>query len=76
MINLFLNTFKTMYFKYLVRSSAQCFIDLVIIVERIEQAIELGKIADPTKKKNFIGKIKETEVQNTKDDTKGMPKSK
>jgi len=76
MINLFLNTFKTLYFKYLVRSSAQCFIELVIIVERIEQAIGLGKIVDPTVKKNFTGKIKETKVHNTKDDTKGMPKSK
>jgi hypothetical protein len=36
MINLFFNTFKAPYFKYLVRSSAQHFTDLVVIAERIE----------------------------------------
>ena len=53
MINLFSNTFKTPYFEYLIRSSAQHFTDLVVIAERIEQAIELGKIANPTKKHSF-----------------------
>jgi hypothetical protein len=48
MINLFVNTFKALYFDYLVGSSTQHFIDLVVIAERIEQAIGLGKIADPT----------------------------
>jgi hypothetical protein len=40
-------------FEYLVRSSAQHFTDLVVIAERIEQAIGLGKIVDPTKKNGF-----------------------
>ena len=53
MINLFSNTFKAPYFEYLVRSSAQHFTDLVVIAERIEQAIGLGKIANPTKKNGF-----------------------
>jgi hypothetical protein len=48
MINLFVNTFKTPYFEYLVRSYAQYFSDLVAIAERIEQAIHLGNIADST----------------------------
>jgi hypothetical protein len=49
----------------LVRSFAQHFTDLVIIAERIEQAIGLGKIVDPTKEKGFKGKKKETEIHNT-----------
>jgi hypothetical protein len=46
MISLFSNTFKASYFEYLVKSSAQHFIDLIVIIERIEQAIWIGKIAD------------------------------
>ena len=53
MISLFSNTFKASYFEYLVRSSAKHFTDLVVIVERIEQAIGLGKIADPIEKEQF-----------------------
>jgi hypothetical protein len=61
MISLFSNTFKTPYFEFLVRSSAQHFTDLVIIAERIEQAIRLGKIADPTEKNGFTEKGKDNE---------------
>jgi len=39
MISLFSNTFKALYFEYLVRSSAQYFADLVDIAERVEQVI-------------------------------------
>jgi hypothetical protein len=53
MISLFSNSFKAPYFEYLVRSSAQHFTDLVVIAERIEQAIGLGKIANPTEKNGF-----------------------
>jgi len=53
MISLFSNTFKALYFEYLVGSSAKHFTDLVVIVERIEQAIGLGKIADPIEKERF-----------------------
>jgi hypothetical protein len=53
MISLFSNTFKASYVEYLVRSSAQHFTDLVVIAERIEQVIGLGKIADPTEKNRF-----------------------
>ena len=61
MINLFSNTLKAPYFEYLVRSSAQHFTDLVVIAERIEQAIGLGKIADLTEKERFHLKRKDTE---------------
>jgi hypothetical protein len=37
----------------LVRSSAQHFTDLVVIAERIEQAIGIGKIADPIENNGF-----------------------
>jgi len=53
MINLFVNTFKAPYFEYLVGSSAQHFTDLVVIAERIEQAIGIGKIADPIENNDF-----------------------
>jgi hypothetical protein len=61
MISLFSNTFKSSYFEYLVRSSAQHFTDLVVIAERIEQAIRLGKIANPTEKNSFTEKGKDIE---------------
>jgi len=61
MISFFSNTFKTSYFEYLVRSFAQHFTDLIVIAERIEQAIELGKIVDPNKKNDFTEKGKDTE---------------
>jgi hypothetical protein len=53
MISLFSNSFKASYFEYLVRSSAQHFTDLVVIAERIEQAIGLGKIVNLTEKNGF-----------------------
>jgi hypothetical protein len=53
MISLFSNTFKAPFFEYLVRSSAQYFTDLVVIAKRIEQAIGLGKITNPTEKNGF-----------------------
>jgi hypothetical protein len=53
MINLFVNTFKAPYFEYLVGSSTQHFTDLVVIAERIEQAIGIGKIADPIENNGF-----------------------
>jgi hypothetical protein len=53
MISLFSNTFKAPYFEYLVRNSAQHFTDLFVITERIEQAIRIGKIADPIENNSF-----------------------
>jgi hypothetical protein len=61
MISLFSNTFEAPYFEYLVRSSTQHFTDLIVIAEKIEQAIGLGKIADPTEKNDFTEKGKDTE---------------
>jgi hypothetical protein len=61
MISLFSNTFKAPYFEYLVRSFAQHFTNLVVIAKRIEQAIGLGKIANPIEKNGFMGKGKDTE---------------
>jgi hypothetical protein len=45
----------------LVRSFTQHFTDLIVIAERIEQVIGLGKIVDPTEKNDFIEKGKDTE---------------
>jgi len=59
----------------LVRSSAQHFTNQVVIAERIEQAIWLGKIGDSSKEKGFIRKRKEIEVQNIQDGYKGKKKN-
>ena len=74
-MSLFSNTFKASYFKYLVRSSAQHFTDMVVITERIEQTIWLGKIADSNEEKGFTGKRKETKVHKIKGGYKGKRKS-
>jgi hypothetical protein len=58
MTGLFSNTFKALYFEYLVGSAAHNFSDLVVIAERIEQAVRTGRIMDPTKKRGFFGKKK------------------
>jgi hypothetical protein len=75
MINLFVNTFKALYFEYLIGSFTQYFSDLAAIAERIEQAIRLGRIADSTEETHFTRKKKEIEVYNIKGDYKGKRKS-
>jgi hypothetical protein len=59
MANLFSNTFKALYFKHLVGTTTQHFINIMIVVERIKQAITVGKIIDLSKKKCFAGMEKE-----------------
>jgi hypothetical protein len=59
MANLFSNTFKALYFKHLVGTTTQHFINIVIVVERIKQAMTVGKIINPSKKKCFTGMEKE-----------------
>ena len=72
---MFANTFKAPYFEYLVESFAQYFSNLVIIAEKIEQAIRLGKIVDLTEEKYFTRKRKETKVHNIKIGYKGKRKN-
>ncbi|KAJ7010290.1 hypothetical protein NC653_000894 [Populus alba x Populus x berolinensis] len=64
MVTLFANTFRAPYYEHLMGSSAQHFYDVVRIVERIEQGIRSGRIAEPIEKRGFIGKKKENEVNN------------
>ena len=52
----FINTFKNLYFEYLVGSSAQYFSNLVAIAERIKQAICLGRIVDSIEEKISLEK--------------------
>lgn len=66
MVNLFLYTFKALYFEHLVRSITQHFSDLVIVGKRIKQTIRVGKIVDPSKTSGFTGKKKEAKVYNVK----------
>jgi hypothetical protein len=75
MINFFSNTFKAPYFEYLVRSSAHYFSNLVVIVERFEQVIRLGKIVYSTEEKSFTRKRKEIEFHNIEGGYKGERKN-
>ena len=71
MVTLFSNTFKSPYFEHLVGSSTQHFYDAVTIVERIEQAIRTWRMSEPTKKKGFTGKKKDSDVNNVEKVYKG-----
>ncbi|XP_061947974.1 uncharacterized protein LOC133671268 [Populus nigra] len=71
MTGLFSNTFKALYFKYLVGSAAQNFSDLVVIAERIEQVVRTGRIMDPIEKRGFVGKRKEVEIHNVERESRG-----
>jgi hypothetical protein len=64
MVTLFANTFKALYYEHLMGSSAQHFYDVVRIVERIEQGIKAGCIAEPLQTKGFIGRKMESHVNN------------
>jgi len=75
MVTLFSNTFKSPYFEHLVGSSAQYFYDVVTIAERIEQAIRMGRMLEPTEKKGLTGKKKDSEVNNVEGVYKGKKKN-
>jgi hypothetical protein len=45
-------------------SSAQYFYDVVVITERIEQKIKVGRILEPTEKKGFNRRKKDVEMSN------------
>ncbi|XP_061965260.1 uncharacterized protein LOC133689413 [Populus nigra] len=75
MVTLFSNTFKSPYFEHLVGSSAQHFYDAVTIAERIEQAIRMGRMLEPTEKKGFTGKKKDSEMNNVEGVYKGKKKN-
>ncbi|XP_073267150.1 uncharacterized protein [Populus alba] len=48
------------------------FYDVVTIVERIEQAIRMGRMSKPTEKKGFTGKKKDPDVNNVEGGYKEM----
>jgi len=47
MASFFTNTFKMPYFEFLIGSATQHFTNLMIVAERNEQAIKIGKIKGP-----------------------------
>lgn len=58
------------------QEAQQYFTDLIVIAERIEQAVRGSKILDPSKKKGFDRRKKEIEVYNIKDENyKGKKKN-
>jgi phosphopentomutase len=58
----FVNTFKTPFFNHLANAPTQHFTYIVIMVEQIEHAIKVGKIADPVGKKGFTRKKNDADV--------------
>jgi hypothetical protein len=55
MVNLFSNIVKDPYFDHLISVQAQLFTDIVVVVERIKQAIRVGRF--------FIKKKRQTGVK-------------
>jgi hypothetical protein len=51
MVTLFANTLKDPHYEHVMGSSAQQFIDVVAVAERIEQGVKSGRIFAPTEKK-------------------------
>jgi len=64
MVTLFVNIFKSPCYEHLMGSSAQYFYDVVVITERIEQKIKVGRILEPTEKKGFNRRKKDVEMSN------------
>jgi hypothetical protein len=54
MVNLFSNTVKDPYFDHLISVQAQFFTDIVVMVERIEQAIRVGRFFVKKKEDNKV----------------------
>jgi len=71
MMNLFINTFKSLYYEYLMGNSIQYFYDVVVIAERKKQGIRADRILKPTEKKEFIRGKKNAEVSNIERGYKG-----
>lgn len=57
MIMLFLNIFKAPYCEYLVSSLEQCCMDIVVVGERIEQAVKARRILNTIKANQKKGQI-------------------
>jgi hypothetical protein len=64
MVTLFANTFKALYYKHLMGSSAQHFNDAIVIAKRIKQEIRAGRISKPIEKKGFTRRKNDAEVSN------------
>ena len=69
MVTLFANTLRAPYYEHVMGCSAQQFMDVVAVADRIEQEIRSRRISAPLEKKGFEGKRKDTE--HFEDDYKG-----
>ena len=72
MVTLFANTFKARYYEHLMGSSSQHFYNVVCIAERTEQGIKVGRLAEPSKMKGFIGRKMEGDVNNLEGQESGF----
>ena len=71
MVTLFADTLKASYYEHVIGSSAQQFIDALVVCERIEQGVKSGRISAPTEKRGFERK----EVNHVEDGYKGRKNS-
>jgi hypothetical protein len=71
MVSLFANTLKAPYYEHVMGSSAQQFIDDVVVCECIEQGVKSGRIYAPTLKRGF----KRKEVHHVEDGYRGRKNS-
>ena len=69
MVKLFANTLRAPYYEHVMGSLTQQFINVVVMVERIEQGIRSGRIPTPMEKIGFKGKRKV--IEHFEDDYKG-----
>ncbi|XP_061962423.1 uncharacterized protein LOC133682893 [Populus nigra] len=71
MVSLFANTLKAPYYEHVMGSSAQQFINVVVVCEHIKQGVNSGRISAPTEKRGFERK----EVHHVEDGYKGKKNS-
>jgi len=71
MVSLFANTLKAPYNEHVMGNSAQQFTDVMVVCERIEQGVKIGRISAPTEKRGFERK----EVYHIKDGYRGKKNS-
>jgi len=55
LLSIFINTFKAPYYTYLISNSSNSFSDMVLVAERVEQGIKLGRITASTPEETLKG---------------------
>ena len=75
MVTLFANTLRAPYYEHVMGRSAKMFIDVIVVVERIEQGIRIGRVPAPVEKNSFEVKRKVSILKMTTRVGKTHPKT-